>query len=137
MTVELPRRLLADRVSLVLIVAAGIAVEATLTRYPGLPVGCGLALAAVLALWQQRSVPGRPRALEIGPDRVTLHLHDGRSVPATLGTGGRWLAGSVVLAWRSPTGSGSSAWLTPVDLAPDALRALAVRLVAGGASGTA
>lgn len=63
MTVELPRRLLADRVSLGLIVAAGIALEATLTRHPGLPSGCGLALAAVLALWQRRNVPGRPRAL--------------------------------------------------------------------------
>ena len=112
-TVELPRWLLAERLSLGLACATAPVVEAVLARHPGAPAGVGLAVAALLVAgaWiQQRH---RPRSLVL---------------QAT--TGSRLLGSSLVVRWQSPGRSGAL-WLTPADLPRETLRSLAVRLVAG------
>ena len=112
-TVELPRWLLAERLSLGLACATAPVVEAVLARHPGAPAGAGLAVAALLVagVWFQRR--RRPRSL---------------ALPA--GPGSRLLGSSVVVNWQSPGRSGSL-WLTPADLPRETLRSVAVRLVAG------
>jgi hypothetical protein len=112
-TVDLPRWLLAERLSLGLACATAPVVEAVLARHPGAPTGAGLAVAALLVAgaWFQRR--RRPRSL---------------ALPA--GPGSRLLGSSVVVRWQSPGRSGSL-WLTPADLPRETLRSLAVRLVAG------
>jgi hypothetical protein len=132
-TVELPRWPLADRLSLALVVAAAVVIEAVAVRHPGAPAGVGLAGAALLALglWSQRR--RRPRVLELAPEAGWLRFPDGRQQPFRPGAGSRLLGTSVVLHWQSPGRSGSL-WLTPADLSRGQLRALAVRLVAGGRS---
>ena len=54
MTLELPRWLLADRLTLGLVVAAAVALETAVARYPGLPQGPG------------------PGPATVKPDMVTL-----------------------------------------------------------------
>jgi hypothetical protein len=130
---DLPRPLLADRLSLAAIAAAAAAVEAMFASHPDGPAGLGAALAGVLAVWQWRIVRARPRALEIGPERARLRFGHGRCAPASLAPGVRLLGGTVVLHWRSD-GRRQAAWLTPADLGHENLRALAVRLVAGGSA---
>jgi hypothetical protein len=130
-TVELPRWPLADRLSLALVVAAAVVIEAVAARHPGAPAGAGVAAAALLALglWFQRR--RRPQALEFAPGAGCLRFRDGRQQPFQPGAGSRLLGTSVVLHWQSPGRSGSL-WLTPADLSREQLRALAVRLVAAG-----
>ena len=112
-TVELPRWLLAERLSLALACATGPVVEMVLARHPGAPVGVGLAVAALLVagVWFQRR--RRPRSLVL---------------PA--GPGSRLIGSSVVVHWQS-TGRSGALWLTSADLPRETLRSLAVRLVAG------
>ena len=112
-TVELPRWLLAERLSLGLACATAPVVEGVLARHPGAPFGVGLAVAALLVagVWLQRRL--RPRSLVL---------------PA--GPGSRLLGSSVVVHWQSPGRSGAL-WLTPADLQRETLRSVAVRLVAG------
>ena len=130
MTVELPRWPLADRLSLALVVAAAVVIEAVALRHPGAPPGVGVSGATLLALglWFQRR--RRPQALEFAPGAGCLRFLDGRRQPFRPGAGSRLLGTSVVLHWQSPGRSGSL-WLTPADLSREQLRALAVRLVAG------
>jgi len=130
-TVELPRWPLADRLSLALVVAAAVVIEAVAARHPGAPAGVGVAAAALLALglWFQRR--HRPHTLEFAPGAGCARFPDGRQLPFQPGTGSRLLGASVVLHWQSPGRSGSL-WLTPADLSREQLRALAVRLVAAG-----
>jgi hypothetical protein len=130
-TVELPRWPLADRLSLALVVAAAVVIEAVAVRHPGAPVGAGVAAAALLALglWFQRR--RRPQALEFVPGAGCLRFPDGRQLPFQPGAGSRLLGNSIVLHWQSPGRSGSL-WLTPADLSRAKLRALAVHLVAAG-----
>jgi hypothetical protein len=128
-TVELPVRLLADRLSVALAVACAIAIEATLARHPGLPPGAGLVAGALLLAWQWRRSKRRPVRIAIGPDGVAVQPA-GRevTVPAT-GPRARVLGRSVVLHWRDAGGTGS-AWLTPADLPHEVLRAIRVRVQA-------
>jgi hypothetical protein len=130
-TVELPRWPLADRLSLALVVAAAVVIEAVAARHPGAPAGVGVAAAALLALglWFQRR--RRPQALEFASGAGCLQFRDGRQQPFQPGAGSRLLGTSVVLHWQSPGRSGSL-WLTPADLSREQLRALAVRLGAAG-----
>ena len=130
-TVELPRWPLVDRLSLALVVAAAVVIEAVAARYPGAPAGLGVAAATLLAsgLWLQRR--RRPQMLEFAPGAGCLRLADGQELPFQPGTGSRLLGASVVLHWRSAGRSGSL-WLTPADLSREQLRALAVCLVATG-----
>ena len=65
MTVELPRWSLADRVTVALVVAAGIVVEAVAAGRDGAPSGAGLGRCggpAVVACAQPRASPAGPGA---------------------------------------------------------------------------
>lgn len=129
MTVDLPARLLAERLALVLSVACVLAIEATLARHPGLPSGPGLLVGGLLLVWQWRRSRHRPVRIAIGPDGVAVQPA-GRNVaaPAT-GPRARVLGRSVLLHWRNADGTGT-AWLTPADLPSEVLRAIRVRVQA-------
>jgi len=112
-TVELPRWLLAERLSLVLACATAPVVELVLAHHPGAPAGAGVVIAVLLVagVWLQRH--RRPQSLEITPAR-----------------GSRLLGPSLVVHWQARGRSGAL-WLVPGDLPREMLRSLAVRLVAG------
>ena len=138
MTVELPARLLADRVTWALALAGAVAIEVTLARHPGLPPGAGVASGSLLLLWQWLRLRRRPSRVSIGPKGVSVRLRYQRrgppggssaAVPAT-GPRARVLGRSAVLHWRGADGSGTL-WLTPADLPSDALRAIRVHIRAG------
>jgi len=129
MIVELPRWPLADRLTLALGLSAGLVLEAVLSRYPGAPAGIGGAAAAVLLLWSARQRRRRPLTLEFAPSLGRLRFGDGHAVPFVLGPGSRVLGSTVVLHWQSADRS-DALWLTPADLSHEALRRLAVLLVA-------
>jgi hypothetical protein len=132
-TVELPARLLADRLSVALAVACAVAIESTLARHPGMPWGVGLVAGGLLLAWQWRRVQRRPGRIAIGPGGVAVQLAGrGVPVPAT-GPRARVLGRSVVLHWRDAGASGT-AWLTPADLPSAVLRAIRVRVQARGAA---
>jgi hypothetical protein len=128
--VELPRWLLADRLSLGLACATAPVIELVVARHPGAPTGVGIVAAALLVagVWLQRR--GRPRALEFGPAGAFLRLAPGARLAVEPGPGCRLLGASVVVHWCSPGRSGAL-WLTPADLPRATLRSLAVRLVTG------
>jgi len=132
MSLELPRRLLADRLSALLILGCGVALEAALWRHPGLPPGAGVAAAGLLWAWHLRRVRGAPTRAVWGPYGWRLQLADGRWIAADLGHGTRLLGPSVVLYWQAE-GCAFGAWLTAADLPRPVLRSLAVRLRAHGA----
>jgi len=129
-TVELPRWLLAERLSLGLACATAPVVELVLARHPGAPAGVGLAVAALLVagLWLHRR--RRPQAMDFAPAGGSLRLAQGGPLAFEAGRGSRLLGSSVVVHWRAPGRSGAL-WLTPADLPRETLRSLAVRLVAG------
>jgi len=129
-TVELPRWLLADRLSLGLACATAPVVELVLTRHPDAPGGVGLLVAALLVAglgWQRRR---RPRSLQLAPTGSWVEFADGAREGLRPGQRSRLLGSSVVLHWQAAARSGAL-WLTPVDLPRETLRSLAVRLVAG------
>jgi hypothetical protein len=129
MIVELPRWPLADRLTLALGLSAGFVLEAVLARYPGAPAGIGVATAAMLLLWSVRQRRRRPLALEFALSVSRLRFGNGHAVPFVLGPGSRVLGSTVVLHWQSADRA-DALWLTPADLSREALRRLAVRLVA-------
>jgi hypothetical protein len=138
MTVELPARLLADRVTWALALACGVAIEVTLARHPGLPPGAGVATGGLLLLWQWLRLRRRPSLVSIGPKGVCVQLCGQRrgqpvgssiAVPAT-GPRARVLGRSAVLHWRGANGAGTL-WLTPADLPGDVLRSIRVHIHAG------
>jgi len=129
-TVELPRWLLADRLSLGLACATAPVVELVLARYPGAFAGGGVVAAALLVAgleWQRRH---RPQALGIAATGGWLRRAGGTRAECRVGPGSRLLGASIVLHWETPGQSGA-VWLTPADLPRETLRSLAVRLVAG------
>lgn len=130
MTVELPRWPLADRLTVALLFAVALVVEAVAARHPGAPGGLGVAAAALLSVVFQFQRRRRPRALVFARGASHLRFADGSQRSFVAGTGSRLLGSSVVLHWRSPGRSGA-AWLTAADLPRETLRALAVHLVAG------
>jgi hypothetical protein len=129
MTVELPARLLADWLSVVLAVACALAVEVTLARHPGLPAGPGVVVGGLLLAWQWRRSMRRPRRITIGPDGVAVQPAGREVVVHATGPRARVLGQSVVLHWRD-AGAAGTAWLTPADLPREALRAIRVRVQA-------
>ena len=131
MTVELPRWALADRLALLLGVAAGISLEGALSRYPGAPAGLGIVAGLCVVSWQLLLQRRRPRAVEFAAPECALWFGDGERVPCRVGPGTRILGGTVVLHWVSP-GRSEALWLTPADLPRDVLRTIAVWLVARG-----
>jgi hypothetical protein len=132
LTIELPTRLVADRVAAGLLVAAAACVEAVVARYPEGPAGIGLAAGVLLASWHywlgRRSALVRTATLGRGGD-WQLGLADGRQVAAALLPGSRVLGPTVVLRLRGGRLT-RSAWLTARDLPAVDLRRLAVRLMA-------
>jgi hypothetical protein len=134
MIVELPRWPLADRLTLGLGLAAGIVLEAVLARYPGVPAGIGGVAAALLLLWFAGQRRKRPLAIEFALPVGRLRYRDGRQVPFVVGPGSRVFGSTVVLHWQTADRS-DALWLTPADLSHEALRRLAVRLVAGDRPG--
>lgn len=133
MTVELPRWSLADRVTVALVVAAGIVIEAVAAVRDGAPNGAGLAAAAVLLLWHARHRTRRPLALELRPAGSAAGAGAPGCEPCTVHGASRILGPSVVLHWQPATGGRQGLWLTPLDLPRRTLRQLAVRLVTGRA----
>jgi hypothetical protein len=131
MSLELPRRLLADRLSALLILGCGVVLEAALWRHPGLPAGAGVAAAGLLWTWHLRRVRGAPTQAVWGLHGWRLQLADGRWIDADLGRGTRLLGPSVVLRWQAE-GRTFGAWLTAAELPRPVLRSLAVRLRAQG-----
>jgi hypothetical protein len=129
MNLELPRRLLADRLSALLILGGGAAVEAALWRHPGLPGGAGIVTAGLLWAWQRRRMREAPTRAVWGPHGWRLLRSDGRWTDAVLGRGTRLLGPSVVLHWQAE-GRSLGAWLTAADVPRSLLRSLAVRLKA-------
>lgn len=125
MTVELPRWLLAERLTLGLVAAGALALEATLARYPGLPQGPGFLIGGVLAAWQWRVGRRRPRSLLLTPGEVLVV--DGRAVVPVAATGprARILGRAVVLQWRAG-GRSRTLWLTSADLPREPLRQMRV-----------
>jgi hypothetical protein len=129
MTVELPARLLADRLSVALPVACAIALEAMLARHPGLLPGPGVVVGGLLLAWQRWRARRRPGRIAIGPDGVSVQPV-GRDVTlSATGPRARVLGRSVVLHWRDG-GTSATAWLTPLDLPREVLREIRVRVQA-------
>ena len=131
MTVELPRWTLADRVTVALVVAAGIVVEVVAAGQHGAPSGVGLAVAVGLLLWQARHRARRPRALASWPAGSSAVCGAPDCEPCSVHGASRILGLSVVLHWQPAAGGRNALWLTPLDLPRRALRQLAVRLVTG------
>jgi hypothetical protein len=132
LTIELSARLVSDRAVAGVIVAAAVAVETVVARYPGGQGGIGLAAGILLAIWHswlaRRSTMVRAATLD-RRGRWQMVLADGRRVGAVLLPGSRILGPTVVLRLRSGR-STRSAWLTAADLPAPDLRRLAVGLMA-------
>jgi hypothetical protein len=129
-TVELPRWPLADRLTVALLFAVALVVEAVAARHPGVSGGLGVAAAVLLAVAFRFQRWRQPCRLVFAPGANQLQLADGSERPFVVGAGSRLLGSSVVLHWRSPGRSGA-VWLTAADLPRETLRSLAVHLVAG------
>jgi hypothetical protein len=137
MTLELPARLLADRVTVGLAVASGLAFEGMLARHPGSGSGIGLALGLGLLLWHGWRSRYRPRRVQVSPSGVRLVFESDDQIVPAAGKQARVLGKTVVLHWHGRRGPGPSQgtlWVTPADLPADALRVLRVALVAGSES---
>jgi hypothetical protein len=138
MTLDLPGRLLADRVTVALALACGPALELMLARHPGSVAGGGLVVTLLLVGWQWRRTRRRPCRLQLTPAGVSLFFDRAATPVPAAGRRARVLGRTVVLHWHDRQGPGASQgtlWITPADLSPDALRALRVALVAGGSGG--
>ena len=125
MTLDLPRWLLAERLTLALVAACALGVEAAVARYPGLPQGPGLVIGVLLATWQWRVGRQRPRSVVLTPGEVLVR--DGRALAPVSATGprARILGRSVVLQWRAG-GRSRTLWLTSADLPRESLRQMRV-----------
>ena len=133
LTVEWPRWLLADRLTLALAVACAAVVEAVVANHPAGPAGVGLALGTVLIglhLWLKRNNRAVLGARLEPAGRWTLLTRSGDE-PAELAPGSRVLGRTVVLLLRAPGGV-CSVWLTALDVPASRLRELRVRLLAAG-----
>jgi len=124
-TLELPRWLLAERLTLALVAAGAVAVEATLARYPGLPQGPGLVIGALLATWQWRVGRQRPGAVVLTPGDVLVRDGRGGAPVSATGPRARILGRSVILQWRAG-GRTRTLWLTSADLPRESLRQMRV-----------
>ena len=133
MIVELPRWTLADRVTVALVVAAGVVVEVVAAGQDGAPGGAGLAAATVLLLWHARHGARRPRTLAILSAGSSAVAGAPGCEPCTVHGASRILGPTVVLHWQPATGGRQGLWLTPLDLPRRTLRRLAVRLATGRA----
>lgn len=133
MTVELPRWTLADRLTVALVVAAGIVVEVVAAGQDGAASGVGAAAAVGLLLWHARHRACRPLALELRPAGSGAATGVLAGDSCTVQGASRILGPSIVLHWQTAAGGRQGLWLTPLDLPRRTLRQLAVRLVSGRA----
>jgi hypothetical protein len=124
-TVELPRRLLAERLTLGLVVACALGLEATLARYPGLPQGPGLLVGGLLAVWHWRLGRHRPTAVVLAGGDVLVRAGGAVAPVSATGPRARILGRSVVLQWRT-RGRPRTLWLTSADLPRESLRQMRV-----------
>jgi hypothetical protein len=134
MTHDLPARLLADRITVVLVLACVPAIEAMLARHPEAPAGLGVATGAGLLLWQWLRTRRRPCEVTAGADGVALVFDRGGTVVPVAAEESRVVGRSVVLHWAGSGQAGAppgTQWLTPADLPRETLRALRVSLLAG------
>ena len=133
LTVEWPRWLLADRLTVALAAACAGVVECVLANRPDLPAGLGLVAGALLIggqMWRMRNTtPGIGARLDPA-GRWTLLTRQG-SQPAELAPGSRVLGSTVVLRLRT-AGGVQEVWLTARDVSASRLRELRVRLLAAG-----
>ena len=133
LTVEWPRWLLADRLTVALAAAAAGVVESVLANHPDVPAGFGLALGVLLVggqLWRMRNARTAVGARLDPAGGWTLLTPDGRQ-PAELVPGSRVLGSTVVLRLRA-AGGVRQVWLTESDVPASRLRELRVRLLAAG-----
>jgi hypothetical protein len=136
--VELPSLLLGEIVTLLLIVAAAVALEAALALHPAAPAGPVIVVATFLLAWQRRAVRRRPQALAFrdagaAGTRVggsSIRLADARWEPMSFGRESRRLGPSLVLHWQAPGRSGML-WLTACDVPRHELRRWAIRASTG------
>jgi hypothetical protein len=132
LTIEFPRMLLAERVTVVLLLATAAVIEWVAAQHTGAPAGVGLACGACLGAWHwlRRHWVSCVISATVGSDGAwQLALADGRVVAAGLLPGSRLLGPSLLLRWR--TGQGvRSAWVTTWDVPAARLRDLRVRLMA-------
>jgi hypothetical protein len=138
MIVELPSLLLGEKLTLLLTVAAAVALETSLALHPGAPAGLGIVAATTLLVWQWRSARRRPRALqyrdsvaagaEVGVS--SIRFADAHWEPLSVGRETRRLGPSLVLHWQAPGRSGML-WLTACDVPRHELRRWAIRASTG------
>ncbi len=126
-TVELPGRTLADRLTWLLVAVAAVTAEFLVRRQLQAPVGIGLALLVLFGVLQCWSGRCRPTAVTLDRTGWRLRFRDGSVRTARPGAGTRLLGPTAVLHWRAGHGSGR-AWLTPLDLPRPVLRAVILRL---------
>jgi hypothetical protein len=135
LTIDLPPRLVADRVAVALIVACAVTIEMAAARHPAAPAGLGVVASTLLSLsyaWRSRRLPAVTAATLDGAGQWRLVLADGTSTVAELAPGSRILGSSVVLRWTTGGRHLRSAWLTSRDVPQERLRQLTVRLLASG-----
>lgn len=133
LTVEWPRWLLADRLSVALAVACSGVMEWVLANHPGVPAGLGLVTGVLLVggqLLRIRNTMAGVGARLDAAGRWTLLTRQG-SQPANLAPGSRVLGPTVVLRLRT-AGGVHEVWLTAIDVSASRLRELRVRLLAAG-----
>jgi hypothetical protein len=133
LTVEWPRWLLADRLTVVLAVACASVIEMVVANYPAVPTGVGLAIGIVL-IGAHLLLARNNRALlgaRLEPaGRWTLLTRSGEEA-ARLAPGSRVLGSTVVLRLRT-AGGVHQVWLTPHDVSASRLRLLRARLLSAG-----
>lgn len=133
LTVEWPRWLLADRLTVALAAACAGVVESVIANHPGVPAGLGLVAGVLLIGGQMLRIHNTGVGLGARLDpagRWTLLTCQG-SQPAELAPGSRVLGPTVVLRLRTARGV-QEVWLTACDVSASRLRELRVRLLAAG-----
>lgn len=125
--IELPGRLLAERLSAALCIACGAFGEVVIARYPDLPAGPAV-LVAMLLLAAGVLSRRRIRALLFhGPGTCDALLADGRRTECRLGRGTR-LLGPTILLDLERDGRRETIWLTPLDVGAGSRRRLSLYL---------
>jgi hypothetical protein len=133
LTVEWPRWLLADRLTMVLALACALVVELVAANYPDVPTGAGLALGSLL-IGAHLLLASNSRAVlgaRLDPAGCWTLLTRSGEEAAELAPGSRVLGPTVVLRLRT-AGGVHQVWLSPRDVSASRLRLLRARLLSAG-----